>query len=234
MFSFLEDSVMSYAASLFPWLPPLVADVTLTDCVPRLQALRPSTVVVHLPSVASELQAAGVTALCVPVSKHQHHPLRGLLSVLDEDSQKVQVDEYFCWSHYVRLPAQVRLEGEVVHGYGKGASELGFPTANIVPKQSRVTSQLVPGVYCGLATLEGFLEPFQAAVSIGWNPQFGNKEKTTEVHLLHKFDSGFYGKKLSVRLVAYLRAETTFASVEELVKAIEYDVRLTREVLSHR
>ena len=231
-FSFVEEKIATTVLTLFPWIPPPIAYVTNSDCVEKVVALRPGLVLVHLEGVAEELRTAGVSAVCVPVSKQQQVPMRSLLTVIP-DLAPIAVDESLYWKSYFTLPIPIRLSGPVVHGFGKGSTELGFPTANIVPQQTRIAPSLVPGVYCGQAWVAGYPDSFPAAVSIGWNPQFENKEKTTEVHIVHRFEESFYGKKVTVRLMAYLRAEAAFASVQELVRAIEYDVRLAQEVLSH-
>ena len=110
------------------------------------------------------------------------------------------------------------VEGTVVRGDARGRT-LGFPTANLdVP-----AALLVPpdGVYAGSALGR------RAAISIGTNPQFGGVERRVEAHLLD-FDEDIYGERLVVQIWAHLRAQTTFASVDELVAAISADVARTR------
>jgi len=34
---------------------------------------------------------------------------------------------------------------------------------------------------------------YKTALSIGWNPQFKNKEKTVEAYLVNEFPEDFYG-----------------------------------------
>ena len=230
VFSFVEEGVVNSVIKRFSWIPLPSAYVSLDNYQLPLQTLAGESgiVLVHLPHVAASLQARGVSSVCIPVSKHQGVPLRSLLNAVPGVEVQAR-DEYIFWKGHVKLKAPVRLSGTVVHGFGKGSSELGFPTANIVPEQSRV--HLVPGVYCGRVTLEGHLPSFKAAVSIGWCPHYGDREKTTEVHILHKFEEPFYGQRLTVLLEAYLRAESVFPSVADLIQAINYDVRLTEELI---
>lgn len=230
VFSFVEESVVNSLLIKFPWVPNPSAYVSLESYLSPLQILvaGSGTVLVHLPHVAANLQAHGVSSVCIPVSKHQGLPLRSLLTAVPGFEAET-IEEYSQWKGHVKLKAPVRLSGTVVHGFGKGSSELGFPTANIVPEQSRVN--LVPGVYCGRVTLEGHSQPFKAAISIGWCPHYGDREKTTEIHILHRFEQPFYGQRLTVQLEAYLRAESVFSSVAELIQAINYDVRLTEELI---
>jgi len=230
VFSFVEESIVNSVRTKFPWVPSPSAYVSLENYLSPLQTLATGSdlVLVHLPHVAAALQASGVPSVCIPVSKHQGLHLRSLLTAIPGFEVEAR-DEYVAWKGHVRLKAPVRLSGTVVHGFGKGSSELGFPTANIVPEQSRV--HLVPGVYCGRVTLEGDTQSFKAAVSIGWCPHYGDREKTTEIHIMHKFEKPFYGQRLTVQLEAYLRAESVFPSVADLIQAINYDVRLTEELI---
>jgi riboflavin kinase/FMN adenylyltransferase len=110
------------------------------------------------------------------------------------------------------------VEGIVVRGDGRGR-ELGFPTANLdVPE-----GLLVPpdGVYAGWA------QDRRAAVSIGTNPHFDGVERRVEAHLLD-FDGDLYGQRLLVEIWTPLREQRRFASLEELVEAIDDDVERTR------
>jgi riboflavin kinase len=50
------------------------------------------------------------------------------------------------------------------------------------------------------------------------------QEKTVEPHLLHKFESDFYGSKLKYLIVGYLRPEKDFPSLDALVEAIQNDI----------
>jgi riboflavin kinase/FMN adenylyltransferase len=121
------------------------------------------------------------------------------------------------------------LTGEVVRGAGRGRG-LGIPTANVRPE-----GELLPrtGIYAGRARLlDGSLER-AAAISVGTNPTFvpGAREITVEAYLLD-FDGDLYGKRLRLELLARLREERRFASVEELVAQIHQDIALTREIAS--
>jgi FAD synthase len=72
---------------------------------------------------------------------------------------------------------------------------------------------------------------YQAAISVGWNPQYDNKEKAVEAYLLNEFDYEFYGELMTLEFVSYLRAESSFKSLQELIQAIKNDVSLTKEIL---
>jgi riboflavin kinase/FMN adenylyltransferase len=118
-----------------------------------------------------------------------------------------------------------RLHGEVVHGDARGRT-IGFPTANIDVWEQ----QFLPkkGVYAGWAHLRN--ETFMAVANIGNRPTFNGKIITVEAYLLD-FDRDIYGEDLAFDVVAFLRPEVRFNSVEELVAQIQQDVIIGRDML---
>ena len=116
------------------------------------------------------------------------------------------------------------LRGAVVHGHGRGR-ELGFPTANVLPRQDCIPG---PGVYAAWALCGGLAHP--AAVNIGANPTFGAAEVTVEAHLLDG-PLDLYGEELELRFVAPVRGEIAFRSPADLVRQIRADVATVRGVL---
>jgi riboflavin kinase/FMN adenylyltransferase len=119
------------------------------------------------------------------------------------------------------------ITGEVVRGAGRGRG-LGIPTANLRPE-----GELLPrtGIYAAFAHKIGEGTRAVAAVSIGTNPTFvpGGNEITVEAHLLD-FDGDLYGARLRLELLARLRDERRFASVDELMVQIRNDIARTREI----
>ncbi|MDF1553840.1 MAG: bifunctional riboflavin kinase/FAD synthetase [Deferrisomatales bacterium] len=116
------------------------------------------------------------------------------------------------------------LKGTVVHGHGRGR-DLGFPTANVLPRQDCIPK---PGVYAAWVVCEGDTHP--AAVNIGTNPTFGAAEVTVEAHLLDG-NRDLYGKEVEVVFVAPVRGEIAFRSPADLVRQIRADVATVRRVL---
>jgi len=119
------------------------------------------------------------------------------------------------------LGAPFMLEGEVVSGDRRGR-ELGFPTANLVPDDSLV----VPGhgVYAA------FANGHPAAVNVGVRPTFETGRGLLIEAFLIDFEGDLYGQNLRVAFVSRLRGEKRFASVEELVEAMERDVQQAKEI----
>lgn len=122
------------------------------------------------------------------------------------------------------LGRHFNLEGDVVHGDGRGHS-LGFATANL-----STDKELLPcaGVYAAIVRHEG--RDCKAVVNIGHKPTFGDHPLTIEAHLLD-FDHDLYGEKLRVYFVKRLREEKTFADGKELVAAIQKDVDSAKQCL---
>ena len=51
----------------------------------------------------------------------------------------------------------IRLRSSVVRGFGRGSRELGIPTANLSREEigENLFSSLSPGIYYGIASIEG-------------------------------------------------------------------------------
>lgn len=121
------------------------------------------------------------------------------------------------------------VEGEVVHGDGRGKS-IGVPTANV-----RCETELLPktGVYAGWAERLADGRRWIAAINVGTNPTFVEGQSVrVEAHLID-CDEDLYGQRLRVGFVARLRDEERFPSREALVAQIKSDVEATRKRMAH-
>lgn len=120
------------------------------------------------------------------------------------------------------------IEGTVEKGAGRGASLLGFPTANI-----QTPHELIPkeGVYVAKAHVQGKLR--DAVLNIGRNPTFGKNELTCEAHILD-FKNDLLGSELRIYFVERLRDEKTFTSPQALKEAIQKDIDQARKILAKR
>lgn len=123
------------------------------------------------------------------------------------------------------LGRRFALDGTVVPGAGRGVG-LGWPTANL-----RTHPRLLlpgSGIYAGRARVpQG---EWVAAISVGTNPTFGVEPLHVESYLLD-FDGELVGTPMEVEFWARLRDEERFDTAEDLSRAIEDDVRRTREVV---
>src|SRR5215212_2242287 len=121
------------------------------------------------------------------------------------------------------------LHGPVIHGDGRGRT-IDVPTANI----SYSHDKMIPakGIYACWAFLQN--KKYQAAINIGTNPTFtpDKQSPNVEAHLLD-FHEDIYGKDVQLELVARLRDELKFDSVETLLEQIWRDVEDTKRILSN-
>ncbi len=121
-------------------------------------------------------------------------------------------DWSFLYSEQEKLfNASIILEAEVVHGFKRGSKDLGIPTANLnMDELGSEGHGLETGIYYGWAELPSGKYP--TVVSVGWNPFFKNEKKTIEAHLLQSMED-FYGERIRLELLGYLRQEQSFDSL---------------------
>ena len=112
-----------------------------------------------------------------------------------------------------------RLSGTVVVGKRLGHT-IGFPTANVQMEQYKFLPR--GGVYVASARLsDGRI--YRSVVNIGTQPTTpGTHNLAVEAYLLD-FNEDIYGQHLALDLLAFLRPEKKFASIEDLVRQIGMD-----------
>lgn len=117
------------------------------------------------------------------------------------------------------------IEGVVRRGKQLGR-QLGFPTANVM-----LGDYVVPrfGVYATRTRLPDGRE-IAGAASLGVNPTTGEEEPRLEVWLFD-FDEDLYGQVIETDLIAYIRPEEKFDSIETLVEQIRRDEAAARALL---
>ena len=98
---------------------------------------------------------------------------------------------------------------------------MGIKTANIILEEKELV--IKNGVYKCKVIVDG--TSHQAICNIGNNPTISsNNQKTLEAHLLD-FNDDLYDKYITVELEKFIRDEKKFASLEELKKQIEIDIK---------
>ncbi|PNS14236.1 Riboflavin kinase [Sphaceloma murrayae] len=190
-------------------------------------------------------------------------------------------------------PFPLRLDGEVIKGFGRGSKEvpdhlvpylpdhirlthpplpqLGIPTANLPIEGLAIGGHddLQSGVYYGWASLSSYdsakdqstshslpavdgaaegtapsrpqqtdLVPavgkegvFPMCMSIGWNPYYKNEKRSVEVHIMHSFARDFYGARMKVLILGFIRPEYDYTSLEGLVEDIRTDIDVSLKSL---
>ncbi len=108
--------------------------------------------------------------------------------------------------------------GTVTQGKQLGRT-LGFPTANIAVSENY---KLIPGngVYVVRSKIKG--EWIGGMMNIGHRPTVNGDGQTIEVHFLD-FNSDLYGQNLEIEVLAHIRQEIKFNSLEDLQTQISKD-----------
>ena len=123
------------------------------------------------------------------------------------------------------------MNGNVAHGEHIG-TELGFPTANLVPSS---LNQLIPapGVYAVrvVSMEDGQPTTESGMMNIGTRPTFDGHQQTLEVNIFH-FNRDLYGQPLSVEFIARLREERRFDSMDALKEQLKQDAIQAEHVLN--
>ena len=118
------------------------------------------------------------------------------------------------------------IQGEVVHGEKRGRT-IGVPTANV-----RLGNYMRPayGVYATRTHLaDGRV--INGVANLGIRPMFEIEEPLLEVWLLD-FAGDLYGQTIETELVALLRGEMNFDSLDALKTQIDTDAAAARSVLA--
>ena len=118
------------------------------------------------------------------------------------------------------------IEGTVEKGAGRGASLLGYPTANIFSPHELIPRQ---GVYAVKTRLNGTVR--DGVLNIGTNPTFGEGKLTSEVYIMD-FSGDILGANLRIYFIKRIRSEEKFPSADALKSAIARDVLEARKILA--
>jgi riboflavin kinase/FMN adenylyltransferase len=165
-------------------------------------------------------EAAGLRAALVPPVRHGGEAVsssRVRAALAAGDVAEVQA----------LLGRPYRLLGTIVRGDGRGRT-IGIPTANL---GGAANQEPGVGVYAAWADLDG--QRFSAALNVGHVPTAGGgRPLTIEAHLIG-WSGDAYGRTLALDLVARLRGEHRFATLDALVDQIRADIAAVRRILAH-
>jgi riboflavin kinase/FMN adenylyltransferase len=128
-------------------------------------------------------------------------------------------------THLLTRPFAV--EGVVERGDGRGAAELGCPTANL-----RLGDYQRPkyGIYAVRVRLDDETE-FPGVASLGVRPMFDPPQELLEANLFG-FDGDLYGRTIEVGLHAYIRPEQKFGSMDALAAQMQADAEQAKRLLA--
>jgi riboflavin kinase/FMN adenylyltransferase len=127
-------------------------------------------------------------------------------------------------THLLTRPFAV--EGIVEHGDARGRT-LGYPTANVRLGQYQRPQY---GIYAVRIRIEGDEQDHPGVASFGIRPMFEPPEELLEAHVFD-FKGDLYGRRIEVDLMAYLRPEEKFDSVDALIEQIRADEVEARRLL---
>jgi riboflavin kinase / FMN adenylyltransferase len=118
------------------------------------------------------------------------------------------------------------IEGVVQHGDKLGRT-IGYPTANVA-----MGSYLRPayGIYAVRVRLDDG-RVVNGAANLGIRPSFDPPKELLEAYLFD-FAEDLYGRVIDVALIAYLRPEAKFDSLDALTAQMDADCTKAREILS--
>ncbi|AQS37541.1 riboflavin kinase/FMN adenylyltransferase [Shewanella psychrophila] len=117
--------------------------------------------------------------------------------------------------------------GKVAHGEKLGRT-LGFPTANIALKRQ---VSPVRGVFAVKLYWDGS-DIYDGVANVGFRPTVNGQICQLEVHLFD-FDDDLYGRTVEVELVAKIRDEQPFKSLDALKKQINNDADKAKALLGN-
>ncbi|MEX2054965.1 MAG: riboflavin kinase [Candidatus Andersenbacteria bacterium] len=120
------------------------------------------------------------------------------------------------------------ISGVVVRGDSRGKA-LGFPTANLV--LDRLHEQPADGIYAARVRTMPATTEWPAVAHVGPRPTFAGASATVEVHLLNFPDQSLYGQTLLVQFLTKIREVQKFATVPDLIAAIQDDCQKALEIL---
>lgn len=127
------------------------------------------------------------------------------------------------------LGHQHRIEGVVERGEQRGR-DLGYPTANMSISGLHPPKFGIYAVKVSVLTGENAGE-FDGVASLGIRPMFDGDAPNLE-SFLFDFRGDLYGAELSVALVAYLRPEQKFETLDALISQMGADSLRARKILA--
>jgi riboflavin kinase/FMN adenylyltransferase len=127
------------------------------------------------------------------------------------------------------LGREYSLKYEVKHGEHIGSKEL-YPTINQHLEQN--SAPLKFGVYASKTEVDG--KTYPSITNIGICPTVKtNAPCTAETYILNE-NLSLYGKTPEVKLVAFIREEKKFESIDALREQIKKDIAFTSDILKRR
>ena len=155
-------------------------------------------------------------------------PVTDAEGVISSSRIRVALREGDCATATRLLTRPFTIEGQVVHGDKRGR-ELGYPTANM-----ELANYLRPryGIYAVRARLDDGRK-LEGVANLGVRPSFDPPKELLEPYFFD-FDGDLYGRAIEVGLIAFLRGEAKFDSLDALKAQMAADCEEARAILQSR
>jgi riboflavin kinase/FMN adenylyltransferase len=127
-------------------------------------------------------------------------------------------------THLLTRPFAV--EAMVERGDGRG-HDLGFPTANVSLGRYQRPAH---GIYAVRVRLDDGSE-HSGVASFGVRPTFEGREEVLETYIFD-WDGDLYGRTIAVDLIAWIRPEAKFDSIDALVERMRDDEAEARRLFA--
>tara|TARA_Y100001978_G_scaffold177303_1_gene170693 strand:- start:1911 stop:2834 length:924 start_codon:yes stop_codon:yes gene_type:complete len=125
------------------------------------------------------------------------------------------------------LGRKYSINGLIEKGAGRGRL-LNYPTANLNVSNDSIC---IPsnGVYAINAKMNG--NEYKGMCNIGHRPTFDDLiDPVIEVNLFHDFKQDFYGQKIEISFVKYIRKEKKFSTKIEFINQLNFDKKICMKV----
>lgn len=163
-------------------------------------------------------QAAGVPVVVVPPFAWQGEAVSStLIRAALEQGDVARATDFLGRPWFVR--------GAVAHGDKRGR-DLGYPTANMHLARD---CRLRHGIYAVRIRIDGIWH--DGVASFGSRPTFDDGPPKLETFVFD-FSGDLYGRQVDVALVAWLRGEAKFDTLEALIVQMDADSAKARDILT--
>ncbi len=114
----------------------------------------------------------------------------------------------------------------IVNSGRKLASQLGFPTANLIAKPLIIKPKF--GVYKTQTFIPHLNKKISSITNFGIKPTVGGDTKPLFENHIPNFSQDLYGKKIYIEFIDFIRDEKKFASIDDLKNQIAKDVSILK------
>ena len=156
---------------------------------------------------------------------HEINPIKILIDDHQKTISSSLARQYIKSGEVNKLPQilgrNFSIDGLVISGK-KIARELGYPTANFLPRKYIINPKF--GVYKTRTFINKYNRYFDSITNFGIKPTFNNSlQPIFENHILN-FSENIYNQKIVVEFLDFIREEKKFSSIDELKNQIRNDL----------